>query len=274
FRDIWRQVGSNIEAYNSYPRLVGETGGKDFIFAHSSCDTDALSSALIRGAFEYQGQKCSAASRAFIPQSIWEEVLKQLKEKMADLKVGDVKDFRNFLGAVIDEASFNNIESYLQHAKSSPDAEIIIGGGCSKEKGFFVEPTIIKASTPYYKAMTEEIFGPVLAIYVYPDDKFYETLKACDTASPYALTGAVFGNDRKAVIDMTGALRNTAGNIYINDKPTGATVGQQPFGGSRASGTNDKAGSQINLYRWLSIHSIKDCLMPTGDVVYPFMDEE
>lgn len=274
FNDIWNQVGQNIDQYITYPRLVGETGGKDFIFAHESADVEALACAIVMGAFEYQGQKCSAASRAYIPESLWEQLNNRLVEEISKIKMGSVCDFTNLMNAVIDQNSFNNIKTYLDYAKSSDDAEIIIGGGCDDSVGYFVEPTVILAKTPAFKTMVEEIFGPVITIYVYPNDQLEETLAACDTATIYGLTGSVFAQDRAAVIKISKALDHAAGNFYINDKPTGAVVGQQPFGGSRASGTNDKAGSAINLYRWMSQRSIKETLVPRTVVNYPYMIEE
>lgn len=274
FNGIWKQVGENINKYASYPRLVGETGGKDFIFAHESADVEALVCAMILGAFEYQGQKCSAASRAYIPESLWEKVKSRLEEEIAKIKMGDVCDFTNLMNAVIDQASFKNIQGYLDYAKNSKDAEIIIGGKCDDSIGYFVEPTVILAKTPTFKTMVEEIFGPVLTVYVYPNDELEEALKQCDTATSYGLTGAVFAQDRAAVIKLAKALDHAAGNFYINDKPTGAVVGQQPFGGSRGSGTNDKAGSAINLYRWMSQRAIKETLVPRTVVNYPYMVKE
>jgi 1-pyrroline-5-carboxylate dehydrogenase len=274
FNGIWKQVGENINKYASYPRLVGETGGKDFIFAHESADVEALVCAMILGAFEYQGQKCSAASRAYIPESLWEKVKSRLEEEIAKIKMGDVCDFTNLMNAVIDQASFKNIQGYLDYAKNSKDAEIIIGGKCDDNIGYFVEPTVILAKTPTFKTMVEEIFGPVLTVYVYPNDELEEALKQCDTATSYGLTGAVFAQDRAAVIKLAKALDHAAGNFYINDKPTGAVVGQQPFGGSRGSGTNDKAGSAINLYRWMSQRAIKETLVPRTVVNYPYMAKE
>lgn len=274
FNGIWDQVGKNIDKYVSYPRLVGETGGKDFIFAHESADIEALTCAIVLGAFEYQGQKCSAASRAYIPESLWDELKGRLEEEIGKLKMGDVCDFTNLMNAVIDRNSFINIKNYLEYIKESNDAEIIIGGGCDDSVGYFVEPTVILAKTPTFKTMVEEIFGPVMTIYVYPNDKLEETLKACDTATIYGLTGAVFAQDRTAIIKIAKALDHAAGNFYINDKPTGAIVGQQPFGGSRGSGTNDKAGSAINLYRWMSQRTIKETLVPRTVVSYPYMVEE
>lgn len=272
FSGVWSLVGQNIEKYKIYPRLVGETGGKDFIFAHKSASIKPLVSALVRGAFEYQGQKCSAASRAFIPASIWPEVKEGVLAETAGLKVGDVADFSNFMGAVIDKSAFKSITEYIDYAKESEDAEVLCGG-YDGSKGYFVYPTVIEAKKPDFKTMTEEIFGPVLTVYVYPDEELEETLKICDTATPYGLSGAIFANDRRAVIEMEEALKGTAGNFYINDKPTGAVVGQQPFGGARASGTNDKAGSKLNLYRWVSPRTIKELFVPSEDIVYPFMAE-
>lgn len=272
FQGVWSLVGENIQKYASYPRLVGETGGKDFIFAHASADTEALSSALVRGAFEYQGQKCSAASRAYVPASIWETVKKCVLEETAKLKVGDPVDFRNFMGAVIDKAAFETITEFIDYAKESSDAELLCGG-YDGSKGYFVYPTVIQAFKPDFKTMEEEIFGPVLTVYVYPDEKLDETLAICD-ASPYALSGAIFANDRYAITKMEKALTNAAGNFYINEKPTGAVVGQQPFGGARASGTNDKAGSKLNLVRWTSPRTIKECMVPSTEIGYPYMSEE
>ncbi len=273
FSGVWRTVGENIGRYESYPRLVGETGGKDFIFAHKTADVGALAAAMVRGAYEYQGQKCSAASRAYIPASIWDEVKEKVKSLVSDIKVGDVADFSNFMGAVIDKKSFDNIVGYIERAKSSPDAEVIFGG-YDGSVGYFVEPTLIRALKPDYELMVKEIFGPVLTVYVYDDDKLDETLALCDTSSPYGLTGAVFASDRAAIAHIESALSGTAGNFYINDKPTGAVVGQQPFGGSRASGTNDKAGSILNLYRWVSPRCIKETFVPAYAVKYPYMSEK
>lgn len=274
FNEIWRQVGQNIDQYITYPRLVGETGGKDFIFAHESADVEALACAIVLGAFEYQGQKCSAASRAYIPESLWGELKVRLEAEISKMKMGNVCDFTNLMNAVIDQNSFNNIKSYLEYARESKEAEIIIGGGCDDRIGYFVEPTVILAKSPTFKTMVEEIFGPVITIYVYPNDQLDETLKLCDTATIYGLTGSVFAQDRAAVIKIAKALDHAAGNFYINDKPTGAVVGQQPFGGSRASGTNDKAGSAINLYRWMSQRSIKETLLPRTVLNYPYMSEK
>ena len=273
FKTIWKQCGETIFDYESYPRLVGETGGKDFVFAHPTAQVAPLVAALVRGAFEYQGQKCSAASRAFIPESLWGEVKPLLLEEASKLKVGDVQDFTTMLGAVIDQASFNNIKSYVDYAAASEGSEILCGS-MDDSKGYFVTPTVIQCKTPYEKTMVEEIFGPVLSVYVYPDDQLDEALEACNSASPYALTGAIFAQDRQAILYMEKALSSAAGNFYINDKPTGAVVGQQPFGGGRASGTNDKAGSMLNLYRWTSTRNIKETFVPTTAVTYPYMCEE
>jgi 1-pyrroline-5-carboxylate dehydrogenase len=274
FNGIWNQVGANIDNYVTYPRLVGETGGKDFIFAHESADVAALTCAIVLGAFEYQGQKCSAASRAYIPESLWGQLKGRLEEEIGKIKMGDVRDFTNLMNAVIDHKSFQNIQQYIEYARESPDAEIIIGGGCDDRVGYFVEPTVILAKTPTFKTMVEEIFGPVMTIYVYPNDQLAETVEACDRATIYGLTGAIFAQDRTAIIKLAKALDHTAGNFYINDKPTGAVVGQQPFGGSRGSGTNDKAGSAVNLNRWISQRAIKEMLVPRTVVAYPYMAEE
>jgi len=273
FSGVWRLVGENIRIYENYPRLVGETGGKDFIFAHSSARIQPLVTAMIRGAFEYQGQKCSAASRAYIPESLWPDVKKLLLKEVSSIRTGDVKDFRNFMGAVIDEASYRSIVQYIDFARNSDDAEILCGE-YSDSKGWFVYPTVILAKRPDFKTMKEEIFGPVLTVYVYPDDQFEATMLNCHEVTPYALTGAIFAQDRKLLSRMEQELADTAGNFYINDKPTGAVVGQQPFGGGRASGTNDKAGSVLNLLRWTSPRAIKETFLPPDSVSYPFMDEE
>ena len=273
FSSVWRQIGENIRNYNSYPRLVGETGGKDFIFAHSSAEIQPLVSAMVLGAFEYQGQKCSALSRVFIPESIWPEVKRLLIEKTGQIKVGDVCDFRNFMGAVIDKNSFDKIKSFIEDAKASPDADLLCGGYDDSE-GYFVYPTIIHAKKKTYKTMLEELFGPVLTVFVYPDAELEDMLRFCDESTPYALTGGIFAQDREAIVQMERMLRQAAGNFYINDKPTGAVVGQQPFGGSRASGTNDKAGSALNLYRWMSPRTIKENFSPSEATAYPFMAEE
>lgn len=273
FNHIWQTVGKNLPTYKTYPRIVGETGGKDFIFAHPSADVDALCTAMVRGAFEYQGQKCSAASRVYVPKSLWAELKPKVVEMTNSIKMGDVADFTNFVGAVIDEKSFDKISSYIDHAKSSKDADIIAGGEYDKSKGYFVRPTIIETTDPKYKSMCEEIFGPVLTVFVYEDAKLDETLELCDTTSAYALTGAVFAQERTAIVKIMDALEHTAGNFYINDKPTGAVVGQQPFGGSRASGTNDKAGSKLNLLRWCSQRTMKETFVPPKDYRYPHMQE-
>ena len=274
FKNFWKLIGQNIDIYNTYPKIVGETGGKDFICAHKTAPARELAVAILRGAFEYQGQKCSAASRAYVPKSLWPKTLKHIQEMMKTVKMGDGRDFGNLINAVIDEKSFDNIAGYIDRAKKSPDAEIVLGGGYSKKVGYFVEPTIIVAKTPDYESMREEIFGPVITIYVYPDAQFEKTLKLCDETSPYALTGSIFATDRYAIEVAEQALRHAAGNFYINDKPTGAVVGCQPFGGARASGTNDKAGSALNLYRWISARCIKETFVPATDYGYPFLKEE
>lgn len=273
FQGMWKSIGQNIDTYKSYPRIVGETGGKDFIFAHASADMAALVAATVRGAFEYQGQKCSAASRAFIPKSLWSEYQERLVAEIAKIKMGDPRDFTNFMNAVIDERAFDTISSYITHAKESSDAEILCGGGFDKSKGYFIEPTVIVTTNPKFKSLCEEIFGPVITIFVYDDNDLDATLDACDTASAYALTGAIFSQDRYAAIKMANRLEHSAGNFYINDKPTGAVVGQQPFGGGRASGTNDKAGSKLNLMKWCSARTIKETFVPVHDWTYPFMGE-
>jgi 1-pyrroline-5-carboxylate dehydrogenase len=272
FNSLWKQVSDNLSVYKSYPKLVGETGGKDFIFAHQSANPLELATAIVRGAFEYQGQKCSAASRAYIPKSIWDETKKQMLNMISGIKVGDVIDFKNPVNAVIDETAFDNIMSYLDKVKSSPEAKIIAGGKGDKSTGYFVEPTVIVTDNPHYFTMEEEIFGPVMTIYVYNDELYDETLKICDETSPYGLTGAIFSNDKYAMIKACRVLRYAAGNFYINDKPTGAMVGQQPFGGARASGTNDKAGSHLNLLRWVSPRTIKETLIPATGFKFPFME--
>jgi 1-pyrroline-5-carboxylate dehydrogenase len=271
FNSFWKTVGENISKYKTYPKIVGETGGKDFIFAHNSAKPRELATALVRGSFEFQGQKCSASSRAYIPKSLWEETKKYMFDMIKDIKMGDVLDFSNFVNAVIDENSFDNIAAYIERAKKSNDAEIIIGGKCDKSKGYFIEPTVILAKTPKYETMEDELFGPVLTIYVYEDEKYEETLKLCDETSTYALTGSIIAHDRYAVMVANKALRYSAGNFYINDKCTGAVVGQQPFGGARASGTNDKAGSYLNLIRWTSPRTIKENINPPSDYKYPFL---
>ena len=274
FSTIWLTVGKDIRKYVSYPRIVGETGGKDFIFAHVSADIDALIAALVRGAYEYQGQKCSAASRAYIPDSTWPQVKEQLLSEIGDMKMGDVTDFRNFMGAIIDKKAFDTISVYIEYAKNSPDMEIIIGGGCDDSTGYFVEPTVVVSKEPKSKLMVEEIFGPVLTVYVYPEGEYDQTLDLCDQTSPYALTGSIFALDRGAIVKAMDTLRHAAGNFYVNDKPTGAVVAQQPFGGTRASGTNDKAGSWLNLERWVSPRAIKETFLPPRNFRYPYMEEE
>lgn len=275
FNNMWETIGKNMAMYKSYPRIVGETGGKDFVIAHKSADIDVVVTALARGAFEYQGQKCSAASRAYIPNNIADEVKRKLKAEMKTMKMGSVEDFSNFINAVIDEKSFDKLESYIKAAKKKDaKAKIIMGGKCDKSEGYFIEPTLIEALDPYYVTMCEELFGPVLTMYVYDADKYDDALRLVDQTSSYALTGAVIAQDRYAVELATNRLRNCAGNFYINDKPTGAVVGQQPFGGARASGTNDKAGSILNLYRWLSARTIKETFNPPTDYRYPFLLEE
>jgi len=274
FQMMWRTVGENISKYRTYPRLVGETGGKDFILAHASADPAALATAIIRGGFEYQGQKCSAASRVYIPDNVWDRIKERLIETTNAISMGDVSDFRNFMGAVIDRASFKKLSGYIEEARRSNDAQIIAGGEADDSVGYFIRPTLIQAKRPDYRTMCEELFGPVLTLYVYPEKQWKEILSIVDTTSPYGLTGGVFATDRTAVVDANRALRFAAGNFYINDKPTGAVVGQQPFGGSRASGTNDKAGSMMNLLRWVSARTIKENFVPPTDYRYPFMGEE
>ncbi len=274
FNKMWEIIGKNMGIYKSYPRIVGETGGKDFIVAHHSANPDVVATALLRGAFEYQGQKCSAASRAYISANIAEEVKKKLIAGVKSFKMGSVEDFSNFVNAVIDEKSFDNIKRYIDEAKKDKKVEILVGGKCDKKLGYFIQPTIIETKDPKYATMCEEIFGPVLTLYIYPTSGFEKILEIVDTTSPYALTGAIISQDRKAVELATKKLRNAAGNFYINDKPSGAIVGQQPFGGARASGTNDKAGSSLNLYRWLSARTIKETFNPPTDYKYPFMQEK
>ncbi|MDQ1297353.1 MAG: 1-pyrroline-5-carboxylate dehydrogenase [Bacteroidota bacterium] len=273
FNTLWKQVSENLHIYRSYPKIVGETGGKDFIFAHRSADPLELASALARGSFEYQGQKCSAASRAYIPQSLWKAAKNHLMMMLSETKTGGERDFNNAVNSVIDEASFDRIMAYIDMARTSPHAEIIAGGKGDKSTGYFIEPTVIVVSDPHFITMEEEIFGPVMTIFIYEDDKYEETLKLCDETSPYALTGSIFSRDKYAMIHACRVLRYSAGNFYINDKPTGAMVGQQPFGGARASGTNDKAGSHLNLTRWVSPRTIKETLIPGTDFRYPFMEE-
>jgi 1-pyrroline-5-carboxylate dehydrogenase len=273
FRSLWHTCATNLDKYVSYPRIVGETGGKDFILAHPSADVDALAVAMVRGAYEYQGQKCSAASRAYIPSGIWPAVRDRVVAMIGDLRMGDVADFRNFMGAVIDRRAFDRIREHLGRARTDAGVKILAGGGTDDTVGYFVEPTLIQAEDPGYRLMCEEIFGPVLTVHVYPDARWTDTLALVDKTSPYALTGAIFSQDRVAVAEATRVLRQAAGNFYINDKPTGAVVGQQPFGGARASGTNDKAGSILNLLRWVSPRSIKETFAPPRDYRYPFMLE-
>lgn len=271
FQAMWKKIGENIPKYKNYPRIVGETGGKDFIFAHSSSDIKALATALVRGAFEFQGQKCSAASRAYIPQSIWKKVKEELLSQISEIKMGPPTDFRNFMTAVIDKKAYSDHLSYIEIAKNSSDCKILCGGKGDDSVGYFIEPTVVLTENPKHKLMEEEIFGPVLTIYVYDDNKLDETLELCDTTSPYALTGAIFGTDRKVLRKMMDALKHAAGNFYINDKPTGAVVSQQPFGGGRASGTNDKAGSYLNLIRWTSMRAVKETFVPPTHFSYPFL---
>ncbi len=274
FQNIWKTIGNNIHKYKSYPRIVGETGGKDFIIAHKSADAKALATGIVRGGFEYQGQKCSAASRVYVPSNLWPEVKEQVLANLKEIKMGPTEDFTNFVNAVIDEKSFDKIAKYIDNAKASDLVEIIAGGNYDKSKGYFVEPTILVAKDPMYATMCEEIFGPVLTVYVYQADWFEEALELVDSTSPYALTGAIFAQDRYAIEQASVRLRHAAGNFYINDKPTGAVVGQQPFGGGRASGTNDKAGSMINLLRWVSPRTIKETFDPPKDYKYPFLSKE
>jgi len=274
FQGMWRQIGENIQNYGCYPRIVGETGGKDFLFAHESADPKALVAALVRGAFEYQGQKCSALSRAYIPAGLWRQIRPLLLEAVASIRMGDVTDFRTFMGAVIDQNSFDTAQGYIARAQSKAakgHARVIAGGGCDDTTGYFVEPTVILAEDPLYESMVEEIFAPVLTVHVYQEKDILKTLRLCDRGSPYALTGAVFSQDRQWIVKMMAELRNAAGNFYINDKPTGAVVGQQPFGGSRASGTNDKAGSYLNLIRWTSPRTVKETFDPPREYLYPYM---
>jgi 1-pyrroline-5-carboxylate dehydrogenase len=274
FNGIWKTITENIRNYKSYPRIVGETGGKDFIFVHPSADPQEVAVAIVRGAFEYQGQKCSAASRSYIPESLWKDIKTRMGEMISRITVGDVNEFSHFMNAVIDEKSFDNIMGYINYAKKSEDVEVIFGGNGDKSKGYFIEPTVILTRNPHFKTMEEEIFGPVMTIYVYKDKDFEDTLKICDQTSPYALTGSVFAKDRDALNHACRILRYAAGNIYFNDKPSGAVVGQQPFGGARGSGTNDKSGSFLNLLRWTSPRTIKETLIPPTEFTYPFMKED
>tara|TARA_B100000965_G_scaffold368656_1_gene355481 strand:- start:236 stop:1267 length:1032 start_codon:yes stop_codon:yes gene_type:complete len=274
FNSFWKTIGENISNYNTYPKIVGETGGKDFILAHKSANPKQVSTAITRGAFEFQGQKCSAASRGYISNSLWSEVKKYLEDDLKSISMGSPENLENFVTSVIDEKSFDKISSYIENAKSSKDAEIIIGGNYDKSKGYFIEPTVILTKDPNYVTMREEIFGPVMTIYVFADSKFDEILSIVDKTSEYALTGAILANDRYVVEKATNALKNSAGNFYINDKPTGAVVGKQPFGGARGSGTNDKAGSMLNLLRWVSPRLIKETFVTPTDYRYPFLDKE
>jgi len=273
FNSIWKTVANNLENYVSYPRIVGETGGKDFVFVHQSADVKEVATALVRGAFEYQGQKCSAASRAYLPSSLWPSIENEIKRMIAEIKIGNAIDFQNFVTPVIDQAAFNRIKSYIEKAKAATDAQVIIGGVCDDSKGFYIQPTVILTDNPHFITMEEEIFGPVLSIFVYSDQDFEKTLKIADETSPYALTGSIFSNDRYAMLKACQVLRYAAGNFYINDKPTGAVVGQQPFGGSRASGTNDKAGSYLNLLKWVSPRTVKENFLPPTDYKYPYLAE-
>jgi 1-pyrroline-5-carboxylate dehydrogenase len=273
FQSLWKTIGDNLERYRAYPRIVGETGGKDFIVAHRSADVDALAVAMVRGAYEYQGQKCSAASRAYIPDSLWPAVRDRVVAMIQDIRMGDVADFRNFMGAVLDDRAFARIRGYLEQAKKDPGVQVVAGGGTDDSVGDFVQPTVLQVEDPEYRLMCEELFGPVLTVHVYPAARWSETLALVDRTGPYALTGAVFSQDRAALVEADRVLRQAAGNYYVNDKPTGAVVGQQPFGGARASGTNDKAGSVLNLLRWVSPRSIKETLAPPKDYRYPFMAE-
>jgi len=271
FNELWKNAALNLENYKSYPRIVGETGGKDFIIVHPSGDTQAVATAIVRGSFEYQGQKCSASSRAYIPRSLWPEISSHLDRQMSEVKTGDPADFSTFMNAVIDEKSFDNIMKYIELARASSECQILYGGKGDKTTGWFVEPTIILTTNPKYVTMQEEIFGPVMTIYIYEDEKYEETLALCNETSPYGLTGAVFSTDRQGLVRACQVLRFAAGNFYYNDKPTGAMVGLQPFGGARASGTNDKAGGRLNLLRWVSPRTIKETFLPSTDFRYPYM---
>jgi 1-pyrroline-5-carboxylate dehydrogenase len=274
FSTIWLTIGSDIRKYYSYPRIVGETGGKDFIFAHSSADIEALVTGIVRGAYEYQGQKCSAPSRVYVPDDIWPRVKSRLREEIETVRVGDICDFRNFMGAVIDRNAFKTITGYIEFARNDSNHEVLCGGTYDDSEGYYIQPTVVETRDPRSKLMCEEIFGPVVTVYVYPAEEYEKTLELCNTTSPYALTGAIFAQDRFAIVKAAKALRHAAGNFYINDKPTGAVVGQQPFGGSRASGTNDKAGSWLNLERWISPRAIKETFLPSTNYRYPFMESE
>ncbi|MBW3592109.1 MAG: L-glutamate gamma-semialdehyde dehydrogenase, partial [Actinobacteria bacterium] len=272
FQSMWKTIGNSIDRYHNYPRIVGETGGKDFIVAHPTADPDAVATAIIRGSFEYQGQKCSAASRIYAPSNLWPQVRERLEEEVSAIKMGDVADFRNFMGAVIDGKSLHGHREAIELARSTEDVDVIVGGGVDDSEGFFVEPTVIETRDPHFPLMRDELFGPIVTTYVYPENRWEETLELIDETAPYGLTGAVFSDDREAVIEAEDALRYAAGNFYVNDKPTGAVVGQQPFGGARASGTNDKAGSMWNLIRWVSPRTIKETFVPPTNYRYPFMD--
>ena len=274
FQGMWKTIGENLPRYHTYPRIVGETGGKDFIFVHPSAEPDAAATAFVRGAFEFQGQKCSAASRAYVPESLWPAIRDRVLGMVKELKVGEVEDFTTFMGAVIDRDAFDRIKKYIELARSSSQARILFGGGCDDSKGYFIEPTVVETVNPHFQLMEEEIFGPVLTIYVYADAKLDEAVDLCRSTSPYALTGAVFARDREAVVELTKRFEDAAGNFYMNDKPTGAVVGQQPFGGARASGTNDKAGSIANLYRWTSLRALKENFDPPTRFEYPYMKEK
>jgi 1-pyrroline-5-carboxylate dehydrogenase len=271
---MWNTIGSNIGEYRNYPRIVGETGGKDFIVAHPSADVDAVATAIVRGSFEYQGQKCSAASRVYAPANLWPELRERLAEEVGQIKVGDVADFENFMGAVIDASSLKTQREAIEEARSHDRTEVLVGGGVSDDEGFFVEPTVIETKDPDFRLLREELFGPVVTAYVYPEGQWSDTLELVDRTAPYGLTGAVFADDREALVEAQDTLRYTAGNFYVNDKPTGAVVGQQPFGGARASGTNDKAGSMWNLIRWVSPRTIKETFVPPTDYRYPFMQPD
>ncbi len=271
FQDMWKKIGNNIHQYKTYPRIVGETGGKDFIMVHPSANAEAVATGMVRGAFEYQGQKCSAASRAYIPKSLWPEVKNVMEAQLKTIKMGSPEDPSNFVNAVIDKNSFEKCKGYIERAEQSSDAKVIFGGKCDDSKGWFVEPTVIETTNPKYESVCEEIFGPILSVYVYEDINWKETLKLVDETSPYSLTGSIFSQDRYAIDEAYKALENAAGNFYINDKPTGAVVGQQPFGGARASGTNDKAGSKMNLLRWVSVRSIKETFVSPKDYKYPYL---
>jgi 1-pyrroline-5-carboxylate dehydrogenase len=274
FNHIWKTIGSKISQYKTYPRIVGETGGKDYCLAHKSCDIDVLVTAMVRGAYEYQGQKCSAMSRAYIPRTIWSEVKEKFISEVETIKIGSPKDFSNFMNAVIDKSAFDSISNYINYAKNHEDAEIISGGDYDDSKGYFIEPTTILTTDPYFKTMKEEIFGPVLTIFLYDPEKWVETIQLVDSTSEYGLTGCIIAQDNEKIIQAAKQLTHSAGNFYINDKPTGAVVGQQPFGGSRSSGTNDKAGSELNLLRWVSVRTIKENFAPPKDYRYPFLEEE